>query len=173
MCRQPLRYIVSNDLISSDLLIVTHVFGPHLDFLQIHAVVLDELISTPLHTSSCSSSIYSITWKYDVVIGSNPNRASPTEWMLVGSSLNFLVVRLQTTKWYNPLAPRHQHWMRLLQIFETTTLSKVKGKKDKDGCSPVTLVQHRLPWSMSQKKLAKVRGKTLWLLQSLMSQIQE
>ena len=28
--------------------------------------------------------------------------------------------------------------MRPLQISETTTLSKVKGKKDKDGCSPVT-----------------------------------
>jgi hypothetical protein len=42
MCRQSLRYIVSDDLISSDLSIVTQVFDPHLDSLQIHATVLDE-----------------------------------------------------------------------------------------------------------------------------------
>ena len=32
----------SDDLISSDLSIVTQVCGPHLDSLQIHAAVLDE-----------------------------------------------------------------------------------------------------------------------------------
>ena len=37
-----LRYTVSDYLISSDLSIVTQVFGPHLDTLQIHAIVLDE-----------------------------------------------------------------------------------------------------------------------------------
>jgi len=42
MCRQPLRYTVSDDPISSDLSIVTQVFGPHLDSLQIYATVLDE-----------------------------------------------------------------------------------------------------------------------------------
>jgi hypothetical protein len=41
MCRQPLRYIVS-DVLLSDLSIVTEALLPHLDFLQIHVAVLDE-----------------------------------------------------------------------------------------------------------------------------------
>ena len=60
----------------------------------------------------------------------------------VGHSLgqHLMVVGLQTTLQYDPSDPQHQHRMRPLQISEIATLAKVKGKKDKDGCSPVILV---------------------------------
>ena len=173
MCRQLLRYMFFDDLISSDLSMFTQVFLSHLDSFQIHVAVLDEQMSTPLHSSSCSSSIYSITWKCEEAVRLNPNRASPTEWMLGGSSLNFLVAGLQTTQRYKPSTPWHKHRMSPLQISEMATLTKLKGKKDKQGCSTVTLVQCRWPQWVSYKKPARLRDRTLWLLQFEMRQFQE